>query len=79
MKNHALFVIFEKAAKFEIVECCKEFLAIRRATSLNKTFVYFVEIMTGDTRHTQQIHIDEPSIYPCPLVCLFKTGFSKCM
>ena len=23
MKYHALFVIFEKAAKFEIVSCCK--------------------------------------------------------
>ena len=23
MKDHALFVIFEKAAKFEIVVCCK--------------------------------------------------------
>ena len=23
MKYHALFVIFEKAAKFEIVVCCK--------------------------------------------------------
>ena len=23
MKYHALFVIFEKAAKFEIVACCK--------------------------------------------------------
>ena len=23
MKYHALFVIFEKAAKFEIVGCCK--------------------------------------------------------
>ena len=23
MKNHALFVIFEKVAKFEIVVCCK--------------------------------------------------------
>ena len=36
---------------------------------------YFVEITTGDTRHTQQIHIDEPSMYPCPLVRIFKTGF----
>ena len=57
----------------------KEFLAIRRAISLNKTFVYFVEIMTGATMHTQQIHIDEPSMYPCPLVRIFKTGFPERM
>ena len=30
----ALFVIFEKATKFEIVVCCKEVLAIRRIFSL---------------------------------------------
>ena len=24
MKNHALFIIFEKTAKFEIVVCCKQ-------------------------------------------------------
>ena len=35
----------------------KEFLAMRRIISLNKTFILFVEIMTGDIRHTQQIHI----------------------
>ena len=57
----------------------EEFKAIRRAISLNKTFVLFVEITTGDNRHTQQIHIDEPSMYHCPLVRLFKTGFPKCM
>ena len=57
----------------------KEFLEIRRAISLNMTFVFFVEITTGDTRHTQQIQIDEPSMYPCPLVRIFKTGFPKCM
>ena len=28
MKNHALLVIFEKAAKFEIVVCCKFKLAL---------------------------------------------------
>ena len=58
----------------------KEFLAIRRAISLyiRRSF-YFVEITTGDTRHTQQIHKDEPSMYPCPLVRIFKTGFPKCM
>ena len=26
---------------------------------------YFVEITTGATRHIQQIHIDEPYLYPC--------------
>ena len=31
---------------------CKGFLAIRRVISLNETFVYFLEIRTGDTRHT---------------------------
>ena len=28
MKYHALFVIFEKAAKFEIVVCCKLYVAL---------------------------------------------------
>ena len=28
MKYHALFVIFEKAAKFEIVVCCKLLVAL---------------------------------------------------
>ena len=28
MKYHALFVIFEKAAKFEIVVCCKLWAAV---------------------------------------------------
>ena len=28
MKHHALFVIFEKAAKFEIVVCCKLYVAL---------------------------------------------------
>ena len=28
MKYHALFVIFEKGAKFEIVVCCKLFLFV---------------------------------------------------
>ena len=57
----------------------KEFLAIRWAISLYKTFVLFVEMTTGDTRHTQQIHIDMPSMYLCPLVCISKMGFPKCM
>ena len=30
MKYHALFVIFEKAAKFEIVLCCKLKVALYR-------------------------------------------------
>ena len=39
-------------------EYCKEFLAIRRAISLNETFVFFsVEITTGETRHIQEIYI----------------------
>ena len=46
----------------------KEFLAIRRAISLNETFVLFVEIRTGDTRHIQQIHIDQSYRHPCSLV-----------
>ena len=28
MKYHALFVIFEKAGKFEIVVCCKLYVAL---------------------------------------------------
>ena len=35
----------------------KEFLAIRRAVSLNETFVLFVEITTGETRHIQQVYM----------------------
>ena len=57
----------------------EEFLAIKRAISLNETFVYFVEITTRETRHIQQIYIDEPSMQHCPKICIFKTGFPKCM
>ena len=28
MKYHALFVIFEKAEKFEIIVCCKLYMAL---------------------------------------------------
>ena len=38
-----------------------------------------VEITTGETRHIQQIYIDEPSMQHCPRICIFKTGFPKCM
>ena len=34
MKYHALFVIFEKAAKFEIVVCCKLYVALYGLTIL---------------------------------------------
>ena len=34
MKYHALFVIFEKAAKFEIVVCCKLQAALYRLSSI---------------------------------------------
>ena len=34
MKYHALIALLEKEAKFEIVLCCKELLAIRRIFSL---------------------------------------------
>ena len=34
----------------------KEFIAIRQVISLNKTFFYFVEITTLETRHAQKIH-----------------------
>ena len=63
----------------KILPDLKEFLAIRRGISLIGRSFYFVEIMAGDTRHTQQIHLDESSIYPYPLVRIFKTGFPKCM
>ena len=49
----------------------KEFLAIKRAISLNETFVLFVEITTGETRHIQQIYIGEPSMQHCPRICIF--------
>ena len=48
---------------------------IRRAISLNETF-YFVDIRTGDTRHIQQIHIDQPYMHPCTLAPIFKSYFS---
>ena len=36
---------------------------------------YFVEIRTGDTRHIQQIHIDQPYKHPCTLARIFKSFF----
>ena len=36
---------------------------------------YFVEITTGDTRHIQQIYIDEPSMHPSPKFVYLKRGF----
>ena len=57
----------------------KEFLAINWAISLNETLFYLVEITTRETRHIQQIHIDKPSMQHCPRICIFKTGFPKCM
>ena len=53
----------------------KEFLAIRRAISLNETFVLFVEITAGETRHIQQMYIDEPSMHNCPQF-IYLNGFS---
>ena len=52
----------------------EEFLAIRRAISLNKRSFYFVEITTGETRHIQEIYIDGPSMHHCPRICIFKRG-----
>ena len=34
---------------------------------------YFVEILNGDTRHIQQINIDQLSVHPCTLVRIFET------
>ena len=36
MKYHTLFVIFEKAAKFEIVVCCKLWMALKGLFDLDK-------------------------------------------
>ena len=43
MKYHALFVIFEKAAKFEIVVCCKLYVALQglNSCSLIRTSDFF--------------------------------------
>ena len=41
----------------------------------NETFVLFVEITTGETKHIQQIYIDEPSMHHDSRICIFKTGF----
>ena len=43
MKYHVLFVIFEKAAKFEIVVCCKRggALWVILSGSLFLSFLYF--------------------------------------
>ena len=40
---------------------------------VNMVEVYFVEITTGETKHIQQIYIDEPSMRHCPQICIFKT------
>ena len=41
-----------------------------KASNLPKRIVrfYFVEITTGETRHIQQISIDEPSMHRCPRI-----------
>ena len=31
---------------------------------------YLVEIRTGDTRHIQQIHIDQPYMHPGPYIII---------
>ena len=44
IKHHAIFVIFEKAAKFEIVVCCKLYVVLYELIKLNKnihTLTYF--------------------------------------
>ena len=47
-----------------------------KASNLPKRDVrLFVEITTGETRHNQQIYIDEPSMHHCSQICIFKTGF----
>ena len=55
-----------------LMQFVDEFLAIRWAISLNETLVYFAKIRTGDTRHIQQIRIDQPYMYHCALVCISK-------
>ena len=37
MQFHALFIIFEKAAKFEIVVCCKLYVALYGLTQADKS------------------------------------------
>ena len=53
----------------------KRFLAIRRVRSS----FYFVEKRTRDPSHIQEIHIDQPSMYPCTQVRMFKSFFPYCM
>ena len=36
---------------------------------------FFVEITTGETRHIQQIYVDEPSMHHCPQLVYLKRGF----
>ena len=43
MKYHALLVIFEKAAKFEIVVCCKFKVALYGLSDL-KVFITFLRL-----------------------------------
>ena len=38
-----------------------------------------VNITTGETRHIQQIYIEEPSMHHCPRIYIFKTGFPLCV
>ena len=61
----------------KVISLCstKELLAIKRAISLNETFVLFCKITTGETRHIQKIYIDEPSMHHCPHFVYLKRDF----
>ena len=43
MKYQALFVIFEKAAKFQIVHCCKLSVALKGLFSSSKFWCFLSE------------------------------------
>ena len=47
MKYHALFVIFEKAAKFEIVVCCKLSVALYGLSTAKRYMKDAVRIYFG--------------------------------
>ena len=48
VKYHAIFVIFEKGAKFEIVICCKLKVALCGLTAADNKFVIFHLIFIGN-------------------------------
>ena len=60
MKNHALFVIFEKAVKFLIVFCCKLYVALK---GLKNSFRNTLRVSNGLDPYQDQ-HSVSPDLGP---------------